>query len=129
MKKGKLIISGVVIVILVVLGVVAAKRIQNKPGQAVAGESSSKMILFYGETCPHCKKVEEFIKNNQIDSKLQIDQKEVYSNKNNQALLGEKAKSCKMDTNSIGVPFLWTGSDCLVGDQPIIDYFNQQINK
>jgi glutaredoxin-related protein len=37
--------------------------------------------LYYGNGCPHCAKVEEYIKNNDLD--IKIEQKEVYQNKQN----------------------------------------------
>lgn len=106
---------------------------QNQPNQVVQGDQDAKnddqMILFYGEKCPHCKVVEQYMDEKQIDSKLGVERKEVWSSKENQELLGKKVEICKLDTNSIGVPFLWTGSGCLMGDQPIIDFFNQKLQE
>lgn len=133
MKK-KYIIVGLIIAALAVLGVLAAKKM--KTNKSVAGQNTqtsqnadNRMILFVGTGCPHCKIVEDYIQQNQIDSKLSIDQKEVFYNKDNQRLFEEKAKVCKLDLNNLGVPILWTGSACLEGDQLIIDYLKQQINK
>jgi|WetSurMetagenome_2_1015567.scaffolds.fasta_scaffold592766_1 hypothetical protein len=133
MKK-KIIIIGLIVAALAVLGVLEAKKM--KTNKSVAGQNTqtgqnadSKTILFIGTGCSHCKIVEEYIQQNQIDSKLSIDQKEVFYNKDNQRLFEEKAKACKLDLNNLGVPLLWTGSTCLEGDQPIIDYLKQQINK
>lgn len=135
MKKNKFIIIGLAIVVLAVLGVFVAKKIGIRSAQnkAVAGESvqntDSQIILFVGNGCPHCKNVEDYIQQNQINSKISFQTKEVFYDKNNQSLLEAKAKACNLSTDSIGVPFLWTGSQCIQGDQPIIDYFNQQVNK
>ncbi len=87
---------------------------------------ASEIILFYGDTCPHCKIVEDYIKENQIDEKIIFSQKEVYHNTKNAAELTEKAKICGLPTSSIGVPFLWDGENCLVGDQDIISFFKQK---
>lgn len=84
------------------------------------------LILYYGETCPHCKIVEKYIADNQLEQKLNIGQKEVYNNQTNSQELLTRAESCQLDTSSVGVPFLWTGSKCLVGDQPIIDFLKEQ---
>jgi len=80
------------------------------------------IILFYSDGCPHCAIVEEFIKENGIDSKISFSKKEVYYNKQNSSLLVSKAQICDFDTDSIGVPFLWNGTGCLVGDQDIIEF-------
>ena len=89
----------------------------------------SQTILFYGEGCPHCAIVDEFIKENKVDEKFSFERKEVYYNKKNSEELSEKAQKCGLPTASIGVPFLWDGSNskCLIGDKDIIDFFKQKI--
>ena len=87
------------------------------------------IVLFYGDGCPHCALVEQYISENNIESKVQFTKKEVYNNQQNASELTAKAKACGMATDSIGVPFLWDGSSCLVGDQPIIDFFKQKAGK
>lgn len=87
------------------------------------------MILFYMDGCPHCKVVEDFIKENKVNEKISFQEKEVSGNKENARELTEKAKICGLATDSIGVPFLWDGSQCLVGDKDIIDFLTQKISK
>lgn len=84
---------------------------------------TEKAILFFGSTCPHCVNVEEYINTNNISAKLNFDKLEVFNDTNNAALMAEKAKTCGLDTKTIGVPFFWTGSNCLLGDVDIINYF------
>lgn len=97
------------------------KKIESD--SSVAPKTQEEIILFYGDGCPHCAIVEEFIKENKIDEKISFSQKEVYFNKQNSSKLVEKAQICGFDTDSIGVPFLWDGTGCLVGDQDIVDFF------
>ncbi|OGY42445.1 MAG: hypothetical protein A2Y67_00170 [Candidatus Buchananbacteria bacterium RBG_13_39_9] len=87
------------------------------------------MILFYGDGCPHCAKVEEYIKEHKITEKLNFSQLEVYNDKDNAQLLGEKAQLCNMPTDSIGVPFFWDGAKCIIGDQEIIKFFKQKLDE
>jgi glutaredoxin len=93
-----------------------------EPDLPIIPKKHEGIILFYGDGCPHCAIVEEFIKENKIDVKISFSKKEVYYNKENSSLLIEKAKICNFDTNSIGIPFLWDGTRCLVGDQDIIEF-------
>jgi len=86
------------------------------------------IVLFYGDGCPHCALVEEYVNQNGVDAKVSFVKKEVYYNKQNADELVAKAKACGMPTNSIGVPFLWDGSKCLVGDQDIIEFFKSKTN-
>lgn len=113
---------------------------QGKKDQAISSGSTENgsieeesqaqngIIFFYGDGCPHCAVVEEFIKENKVAEKVAFSQKEVYYNRNNSKELEEKAKSCGMPTDSIGVPFLWDGEKCLVGDADIVEFFKQKIN-
>ncbi len=91
--------------------------------------SDNQMTLFYGKGCPHCAIVEKYIKANNVQKKLKFEEKEVYYNKTNAQQLIEKAKKCGLSTQSIGVPFFWTGSHCLIGDNDIINFFKEQLNK
>lgn len=84
----------------------------------------SGLVLFYGDGCPHCAIVDEFIANNKTEEKIYIEHKEVYNNKANQELLRSKAAICGLPTNSIGVPFLWDGESCFVGDVNIKGYLS-----
>jgi glutaredoxin len=97
---------------------------------SVKGVSEAKITFFYGETCPHCKNVEKFFADNKVEDKISFDKKEVYNDQDNAALLAEKAKICNIPIEGMGVPFLWDGenSQCLMGDQPIIDFFKQKLN-
>lgn len=92
---------------------------KNQP----APNPSSQIVLFYGEGCLHCKIVEEYIKENNIKDKVSFVEKEVYYNQENQKELIEKAKICGFPKNNIGVPFLWDGKTCIIGDQDIINFF------
>ncbi len=117
MKKYKTLI--IILLIIAFFGIVVLLgRLTNKPETA-----KPEMILFFGETCPHCKNVDAFITANNIRSKLKFQELEVYNNKDNATLLAQTAKRCGFDTTGgIGVPFFFDGSKCLQGDQVIIDF-------
>ena len=75
----------------------------------------------------HCEIVKKYISDNKVDSQLSIDQKEVYYNKSNQALMQQAAEKCQMDTSKgLGVPFAVIDDQCYVGDTPIIDAIKQK---
>jgi len=89
------------------------------------------IVLFFGEGCPHCKLVEDFISQNKISEKVQFTQLEIpYNGKNstqltaNAGVLVQVAQECKLDiSGGVNIPFLWDGQNCLVGDEPIINFF------
>ena len=101
--------------------------VQQSDGNA--NQEANRIVLYYGDGCPHCALVEEFVTENNIEAEVSFAKKEVYYNKQNAGELAEKAKTCGMPADSIGVPFLWDGSKCLVGDQDIIEFFKSKINE
>lgn len=128
MKKKCFILIFIGIVVLTGAAFIILKGKNNPPPN---GDNNSKIILFYGAGCPHCAVVEEYIKQNKIDEKITFARKEVRQNKDNANELVEKAKVCGLPTDSIGVPFLWDGTNgdkCYVGDKDVIDYFKQKTN-
>ncbi|MFZ4648870.1 MAG: hypothetical protein ACOYMB_04580 [Patescibacteria group bacterium] len=86
--------------------------------------SQPKVILFYGNTCPHCEKVDEYLKAN--PSKIKYRHLEVYDNQQNAVLMSSKAKACGIDDKNIGVPFLYDGKNCLIGEPDITNWFSNR---
>jgi len=85
------------------------------------------IVLFYGNGCPHCKDVEDFIAQNKIDEKVKITRLEVWYNKNNQALLAQVAQKCGISTSTVGVPFLYDGNNkCYVGEVDVPNFLKAQ---
>ena len=90
--------------------------------------NDGRIILFYRDDCPQCQKVEEYLATSKVEEKvINIEKKEVSTNQDNINLLLEKAALCKISEKSIGVPFLWAESKCIVGDADIIKYFGERI--
>ncbi len=104
----------------------------NKEKQAAANKVAAlkdgSPILYYGDTCPHCKDVEEWLKSNAVEEKIQLIKKEVWNNRQNAAELSKVAASCGLDVSNIGVPFLYAEEKCLVGTPDIVKYFSDKLN-
>ncbi|MFA5855048.1 MAG: cytochrome c biogenesis protein [Candidatus Gracilibacteria bacterium] len=77
-------------------------------------------ILYYGNGCSHCAKVEEFIQSNNLN--IEIEQKEIYQNTQNAEEFTSLCESEDIDIMDRGVPFLYVDNECIIGDKPIIDY-------
>jgi glutaredoxin len=111
--------------LLIIIALVAISLIiffQNRPG----------MILFYSDSCPHCQNVNKYINDNGLKDKLKFQELEVSQpqNKTNAALLEKKARQCGLDVSQgLGVPFFFDGQKCLMGDQDIINYFQNTIKQ
>jgi glutaredoxin len=122
-KKILLTITGVVVIVLAGLLIIGYNN-SLKPETGV-----EEIILFYGNDCPHCKIVEDFINQNKIEDEVKFTRLEVFDNKVNSNLLAEKAQACRLDTNQIGVPFLWSGQSCFMGDVDVIKFFQDKISQ
>ena len=119
--------------IILSLGILAAALIgsflllsKNSVSPVGPATQEDGIVLFYGTGCPHCALVNDFIQKNGIKEKVAFKEKEVYSNRSNAEELAVIAEKCGIPQDSIGVPFLWDGSKCLIGDKDIIDFFEKK---
>lgn len=86
----------------------------------------SGIILFYGNGCPHCKIVDDFIAENKVEDKVKFTRLEVWYDKANQTILEQVAQKCNITEGTVGVPFLYDGTKCYVGDVDTISFFKAQ---
>lgn len=122
MNKNRIILLICIAVIILSAGFL----IFNKNGADNGNDTTN--ILFYGDGCPHCLIVDKYITDNNIEQKVVFVRKEVFNNQDNAKVLAQKAKICNIPTdNGVGVPFFWVADSktCILGDQPIIDYFSK----
>lgn len=93
---------------------------------------AQQYILFYGNGCPHCAQVEQYIKSNNLDTKFDIEMKEIYFNRNNLNDLQIYLDKLNLDTHQIWVPFLVVNNkdECsyLNGSESIIDFFQAKLD-
>jgi len=90
------------------------------------------IVLFYGDGCPHCKNVEDFITQNKIEDKVKFTRLEIPFNGRtskqlaaNADLAVQVAEKCKLDvSNGLIIPLLYDGNNqCLTGDVDTINFF------
>jgi len=117
-------------ILLIIILIFAFFKITSKPQEAI-DDSQAKVILFWGEGCPHCENVEQYLSDNKIDDKLVINRKEVYYNKQNQLLMSQKADRCpEIDQSAgMGVPMAYFVDEdkCFMGDTPIIEAIEEKL--
>ncbi len=89
--------------------------------------NDNKAILFYGDGCPHCQKVESFIEKHNLKNK--IIQKEVYHNPTNANEFNKICEKNNINLMDRGVPFLSIEDKCFIGDQQIINYFKNNLDQ
>ena len=121
----------VTILIIIVVFFGFYKITSQKPASITTINPDADLFLFYGDTCPHCKIVEEFIDKNQIDQKLKINNLEVYTNQANSSLFSSMVNEIcpdKSSPNGLPVPFLINKKDkqCFLGDTSITEYLTEK---
>lgn len=130
MKSTKIFTITTVLIIVGLLTFVVIGSKNKKESSLILNKDQSEKnvpIFFYGNTCPHCANVEDWMKKNNIESKIKIIKKEVYNNQKNSQELVKTAEKCGIVTDSIGVPFLYTDEGkCLIGTPDIINYLKNK---
>ena len=111
-------------IILTILAIIGGGFFFSKKEEPKVLSLPSSYEYFWGDGCPHCAVVEEFLNSWEGKDKVAIDKKETWSNRENANLLNERVKYCNIRPSEVGVPFLFTPEGkCITGDTPIIDYF------
>lgn len=121
MNKQKIFI---VITILVIAGGVLLYFVLPKRSMSLV--LPEEIIFYYGDTCSHCKRVEEYIVQHTIHDKISFVEKEVYNDQNNRTEFTRVIKKCNIGNGKVIVPVLWHDNICLVGDKDIIEYLRQK---
>jgi hypothetical protein len=93
-----------------------------------SNQTNSDIIFYYSNTCTHCKVVEEFVVSNKISEKVSFQSKEVGADSANAADIMDKASKCGIKQEDIGVPMLWDGAKCYVGQDDVINFFKLKAN-
>lgn len=113
MNKAKKVVATFLLVVFLLISILYAIYINKQ-------KSKDEIIFFYGITCPHCKNVEKFIEENNLDKTLKITKKEVYNNQNNLLELVKYAEKCGI-YDDVGVPFIYYKGECYVGEEESIN--------
>lgn len=119
------IIAGIIVIAVVFVGGYFWKNssIGNSAATDDGAQTSPGIVYYYGEECPHCKDVMEFLEENKIAEKVKFEKKEVWHDKKNAAEMNAKARLCELDPKEIGVPFLFAEGKCYIGTPEVEGYF------
>lgn len=118
----------IVITIGILLGIIVLESNRTKGVTKALNEvlSSKDPVYFYGNTCPKCKDIQDFIDKNKIEEKVTIIKKEVYSNQSSALMLSKVAEKCGIPSSEIGVPFLYFEGKCLIGEPNIREFLSNK---
>lgn len=120
-KKAIAILVGLLIVVagLIFWGLQEDKLLEDDP---------NAIVYYYGEGCPHCKVIDEFISANGIADKISFEKKEVWGNKANAREMQRRAKACGIQPEGMGVPFVYAEGKCFVGEPDVKKFFADKAN-
>ena len=86
------------------------------------------IVLFYSKQCPHCSYVLDYIKNNHLDKKYNIVEKEISADQGNHSEFVKTIKACLTANKAnkdtvIELPVSWDGNKCFYGEKEVLSYF------
>ena len=87
---------------------------------------SSDNCLFFGAGCPHCTKVEKYFQENGILEKYNIEEKNITGNSECAAEFNKICQDSGIPLNERGIPMIYFEGQCLMGDKPIINFFENK---
>jgi hypothetical protein len=129
----------IVIGFLILLGILTFVIVKFNPNilnPKISGQSaatSTDIMFFFRSDCPHCLKVEQFMAANNVEQKIKIDKKQVYSDKvtPESIILDEKAAQCGIAPADIGTPFVWDGptGKCYEGEDDVINFLKAKLGQ
>ena len=84
---------------------------------------TANLEYYWGDGCPHCQNVADFLATWDKKDKVTINKYEVWSNSQNAAALKKRYEYCQTPAAEMGVPLLFTPEGkCYSGDVKIINY-------
>ncbi len=123
----KIIIPAIIIIVVAILAFAGFRIFNGSQSGKCLSISEEIKIFFYSDTCPHCKIVEDYMAANSVEDSLAFRKLEVRNNADNANMLVCRAQKCGIKDDDIGVPLFWDGKTCIMGDEPIINYFKEQM--
>ena len=94
------------------------------PSFVFAQTDDNDDILFYGDGCPHCAKVEKYLEKEGMTDNLI--KKEIYQDRENAQEFNEICEEEGIEFMDRGVPFLFSQGECFIGDKEIIAYLGNK---
>lgn len=109
-------------IFVVILTTIMIWSITKKSAQPIG-----TLSLYINQDCPHCRNVEEFILENNLEDKYTIEYKDIYSNGQYTNELIARSQLCSIETEKIGVPLLYDSGECYMGEDQILAYFQKRM--
>lgn len=122
----KFFLPGVILLTILVFagGVFISSKNNPSPSPVPSIKLPTNYEYFWGDGCPHCAKVSEFLDSWDKKDKINIEKFEVWKSKENSDMMLSRAAYCGIKPSQVGVPLLFTPEGkCLTGDADVINFF------
>jgi len=86
-----------------------------------------RIILFYGQGCSHCLKVERFLEKNHLNQFFEIEKKEIYFHQENRKAFEEICEKFQIPLKLRGVPLMIIENHYFVGDKEILEVLEKKL--
>lgn len=93
----------------------------------ILAKETNQILLFVGQGCPHCAKVEEYIKKNNLTEFVDIEIKEIYFNRKNAIEFNKICEEKGIPLHKRGVPLAIIDDEVIIGDNLIINALENKI--
>ena len=110
----------------VMAGLLAGTASADPLASATVLPRGDDIVIYVGDGCPHCAKLEEHIEDNDYDEIFDIEFKEVYHDPANAKEMGEVADHFGIDLFDRGVPFTVTSTGYYIGDKPAEEFLDDK---
>lgn len=91
-----------------------------------SGFDVTKTTYFYGEECPHCQRVSEFLTSNNVADKVVFEKREVWHDSKNARQMNDAVKLCQLSVQDVGVPMVFDNGKCIVGEPEVMSFFKEK---
>lgn len=106
----------------------SSKSDSPSPHASLVPNTTGQPILFYGNTCPYCEVVENWLEETQFEQQVSLVKKEIYDDSDNMQEFLEVARGCALASKETGVPLVYTPDlQCLIGPAAITEYLGQYL--
>lgn len=90
---------------------------------------NAEYLYFYWATCPHCQELNKIAKEYDLYSKIEVEKKEVYRNRDNAEDFRKLAEKIGVNFNEVGVPFVYDriSGEVATGVKPAITLMTSRL--
>ena len=116
----------VIVAVMIFWGIRSTPRLEAPVAEKLDGTEESGITYYYSRASSFSMNVQKFFDENKIEEKVVFSKKEVMPNTENSREMDMRAKECGLSEKETGIPFLYAGGKCFVGEEEIMEFFKKE---